>query len=161
MELVKGRDFIPNDEADIANVIVNEAFVRKNGLKEPFKARLINMGPGKGNIVGIVKDFNFQSLHSEVQPLVFFNFPGYSGFGLIKINSAKYSDIKAVIKHLEQTWKEVSPDFPLEYNFLDENWIANIKPESLASSLCLQRNSAWVFSVYRHLQPSKGLRKSG
>jgi putative ABC transport system permease protein len=129
MELVKGRDFIPNDEADIANVIVNEAFVRKNGLKEPFKARLTNMGPGKGNIVGIVKDFNFQSLHSEVQPLVFFNFPGYSGFGLIKINSAKYSDIKVVIKHLEQTWKEFSPDFPLEYNFLDEKLDMQYKAE--------------------------------
>ncbi|HSR16977.1 MAG TPA: FtsX-like permease family protein, partial [Ignavibacteriaceae bacterium] len=129
MELVKGRDFIPNDEADVANVIVNEAFIKKNGLKETSKARLTSMGPEKGNIVGVVKDFNFQSLHTEVQPLVFFNFPGYSGFGLIKINSAKYSDIKAVIKHLEQTWKEVSPDFPMEYNFLDEKLDMQYKGE--------------------------------
>jgi putative ABC transport system permease protein len=129
MELVKGRDFIPNDQADIANVIVNEAFVRKNGLKEPVKARLTNMGPGKGNIVGIVKDFNFQSLHSEVQPLVFFNFPGYSRFGLIKINSANYSDIKEVIEYLKKTWKDFSPDFPLEYNFLDEKLDMQYKAE--------------------------------
>jgi putative ABC transport system permease protein len=124
MKMLKGRDFIPNDSNDIGNVIINEAFANKFGLKKPFEARLTGMGEGKGNIVGIVKDFNFEPLFSEVNPLAFFYFPRQIGYGVIKLNSSNYQDIKSVINNFKSVWKELSPDFPTDYNFLDDglNW---------------------------------------
>ena len=120
MKMAEGRDFIDKDENDIANVIVNQAFANEYGLNEPLKARFISMGKDKGKIVGVVKDFNFESLHSKVTPLAFFNFPGYYGCGLIKIRTSNYNDIKGVINNLKSTWRKISPDFPVEYNFLDD-----------------------------------------
>ena len=120
MKMAEGREFIDKDENDIANVIVNQAFANEYGLKEPLNARFISMGKNKGKIVGVVKDFNFESLHSKVTPLAFFNFPGYYGCGLIKIGASNYNDIKGVIDYLKSVWRKISPDFPLEYNFLDD-----------------------------------------
>ncbi|MGA8265360.1 MAG: FtsX-like permease family protein, partial [Ignavibacteriaceae bacterium] len=85
-------------------------------VEKPFTASFI----GGKKIVGVVKDFNYQSLHSNVEPLVFFNVPIFNN-GVIKLKSSKYSDIKAIIQKLETVLKKYSPDFPLEYNFLDES----------------------------------------
>ena len=120
MKIVNGRKFFDDDKNDEYNVIVNEAFVKKYGLTDPLSVRITAFGENKGNVVGVVKDFNFQPLYSQVEPLVFFNIPEWHGYGLIKIASTKYVDIKSVINNLESVWKETSPDFPLEYFFLDE-----------------------------------------
>lgn len=129
MKILKGRNFIPNDSNDIGSVVINQAFAEKFGLKKPFEARLTSMGKGKGNIAGIVKDFNFEPLYSQVNPLAFFYFPGEIGYGVIKINSSSYKDIKSVVNNFKSIWKKVSPDFPVEYNFLDENLARQYKAE--------------------------------
>ena len=116
MEIAEGRDFYKKDTADYWNAIVNEAFLRSFNVEKPFTASFI----GGKKIVGVVKDFNYQSLHSNVEPLVFFNVPIFNN-GVIKLKSSKYSDIKAIIQMLKTVWKKYSPDFPLEYNFLDES----------------------------------------
>ncbi|MHB1687436.1 MAG: FtsX-like permease family protein [Ignavibacteriaceae bacterium] len=121
MKIVEGRNFIDKDTNEIGNIIVNQAFAEKFGLREPLNASFPGWGEGKSKIVGVVKDFNFESLHSKVAPLAFFNYPDWISYGLIKINSARYGDIKAVINSLKSIWKEMSPDFPFEYNFLDES----------------------------------------
>jgi putative ABC transport system permease protein len=125
MNLVEGRNFFDKDTNDYGSVIVNEAFVKKYDLKNPLNALFNN----KNKVVGVAKDFNYQSLHSKVEPLAFVNYPPYIGNGLIKLKSSGYSDIKGVINHLESTWKEISPDFPFEYNFLDESLSNQYKTE--------------------------------
>lgn len=124
MKILEGRNFIPNDSNDYGSVIINQAFAEKFGLKNPFEARLTSMGKGKGDIIGVVKNFNFEPLYSQVNPLAFFYFPGASSYGIIKINSSNYKDIKSVINNFKSVWKEISPDFPIEYNFLTDglNW---------------------------------------
>ncbi len=131
MKIVEGRNFIVNDTNDLRNFIVNETFAEKFGLKEPLTASITGWGEGTGKIVGVVKDFNFQSLHSQVEPLAFFNEPDYAsyGYGLIKMNSASYNDMKSVINNLKSVWKEISPDFLIEYNFLDESLSRQYKAE--------------------------------
>jgi ABC-type antimicrobial peptide transport system permease subunit len=127
MKLVEGRGFIDKDTNDYVNVIVNEAFVKKYGMKNPLNAKVIFDRGGK--IVGVVKNFNYKTLHSDIEPLAFINDPEDFSHGLIKLKSSKYSDIKDVINHLESTWKEISPDFPFEYNFLDESLSDQYKSE--------------------------------
>ena len=116
MKIIEGRSFYKKDTADYWSAIVNEAFLKSFNVKKPFTASFA----GGKKIVGVVKDFNFQSLHSKIEPLVFFNVPIFND-GVIKLKSSKYSDIKSVIQKLETVWKKYSPDFPLEYNFLDES----------------------------------------
>ncbi len=119
MKIVNGRNFFEDDKNDEYNVIVNESFVKKYGLTDPLSAQVTAFGKNKGYVVGVVKDFNFQSLYSQVEPLAFLN-ADWGGYGLIKIASTKYGDIKNVIENLKSVWKEISPDFPIEYFFLDE-----------------------------------------
>jgi putative ABC transport system permease protein len=128
MKITDGRTFYENNKNDEWNIIINEAFAQKYGLKEPFKAQFAGM-PGDGKIVGVVKDFNFKSLHSPVEPLVFINAPNWFLYGVVKISSAKYTEIKRVINRFGSIWKEVSPDFPFEYNFLQENLALQYKSE--------------------------------
>jgi putative ABC transport system permease protein len=129
MKIIEGRGFIDKDTNDAWNVIINESFAKMYGIKDPLKVRLTGMGGGKGNIVGVVKDFNFASLHSKVEPLVFFNCPEWIGYGLIKLKSSNYGNIRAVINNLKSVWKEISPDFPIEYHFLDESLNNKYKAE--------------------------------
>ncbi|MGA8263973.1 MAG: ABC transporter permease, partial [Ignavibacteriaceae bacterium] len=116
MKIVEGRGFYVKDTTDYWSAIVNEAFLKSYNVKKPFTASFVE---GK-KIVGVVKDFNYQSLRSKVDPLVFFNVPVFND-GVIKLKSSKYSDIKTIIQKLKTVWKKYSPDFPLEYNFLDES----------------------------------------
>ncbi len=123
MKIIEGRNFIPNDTNDVNNVIVNQAFARKYGLQEPLSAEFPDYGKDRGKIVGVVKDFNFQSLRSPVTPLAFIDMPDLSwniGCGVIKMRSSSYADIKSTIDGLTATWREFSPDFPVQYYFLDQ-----------------------------------------
>jgi len=128
MKIVDGRTFFENNKNDEMNLIINESFVREYGLKNPFQAQFEGM-PGNGNIVGVVKDFNYKSLHSKVEPLVFINAPDWFSCGVVKVSSTNYNDIKKVINKLEFLWKQVSPNFPFEYNFLDESLASQYKAE--------------------------------
>ena len=116
MKIVKGRGFFEKDTNDYNSVIINESFAKNFNIKDPFKLTFA----GGQKVVGVVKDFNFASLHSEVQPLVIFNAPIYN-CGLVKINASNFKDIKSLIAELKNIWEEISPDFPFEYNFLDES----------------------------------------
>ncbi len=115
MQIVEGRGFYENDSTDYGKFIINEAFAKENNLDKPLES----VFSGNQTIVGVVKDFNYQSLHSKVEPLVFINAPCYNT-GLIKLKSASYIDVRNTLEKLEIIWKEVSPDFPFEYNFLDD-----------------------------------------
>ena len=123
IKIVEGRNFY-NDTSDYGSIIINEAFAREYDLKKPLEASLAD----NLKVVGIVNDFNFQSLRSNIGPLAFLNYPVITN-GLVKLKSTKYRDIKSVITALESIWKKYSPDFPFEYNFLDESLASQYKSE--------------------------------
>jgi len=124
MKIIEGRGFYKKDTADYGSAIVNQAFLRSFNVKKPFTASFV----GGKKIVGVVKDFNFQSLLTKVEPLVIFNAP-YFNDGVIKLKSSKYNDIKTVLQKLETVWRRYSPDFPLEYHFLDESLASQYQSE--------------------------------
>lgn len=124
MKIVKGRGFFENDTNDYGSVIINEAFAKTFGIKDYSKLSF----SGEEKVVGVVKNFNYESLHSEVQPLVMLNAPVYN-CGLLKMRTSNYKDMKSVITKLSGIWKEISPDFPFEYNFLDESLANQYKAE--------------------------------
>jgi putative ABC transport system permease protein len=119
IKLAAGRFFSPEFPADTAkSLLVNEAAVRTFGWLKPENA--IGKRFGKGDdqqvVVGVVKDFNFESLHKPVEALRI----GYAQRGnslSLKIDT-RHTD--EALNHLKKIWPSSVPDIPLQYAFVDE-----------------------------------------
>lgn len=125
--------------------IINESAVTKLGLNSPEEAlgRKLQWENAvfslSGRIVGVVKDFNYASLHLEVRPMVLVNEPLWFGNFLVKISG---NDVAADINHIGNVWDEVYPDSPMEYDFLDDLFAALYRSEERLGQLLT------IFSVF-------------
>jgi putative ABC transport system permease protein len=123
VEVVAGRSFsksIPAD--DTTSFIINEAAAREIGWEtnEEGIDTDFQYGGRRGKLVGIVKDFHFESLHQRVVPMVFVP-AGWSGINNIAVKISG-DNLQDGIAHLEKTWREMLPASPFEYTFLDERY---------------------------------------
>ncbi len=126
LEVSSGRYFSPEIPTDThSTIIINEAAVKELGLKAPLGVRFVkDFGGAKEGefvtVIGVVKDFNFISLHHKIYPMVIRPFPaGVAGqFVSIKIRPEKTSETLAFI---ENKWKENSGGLPFEYSFLADD----------------------------------------
>jgi len=121
MEMAAGRDFsrdYPTDATDA--FILNEAAVGKLGWT-PGQAvgRAFGYGDRKGTIIGVVKDFHFESLHQEISPLVLFIRP--QDYRLLSVR-IRPGTIPATLDFLKARWAEWRPGFPFRYFFVDERF---------------------------------------
>lgn len=119
MKLAAGRFFskdIPTDTTK--SVLVNEAAVRTFGWMKPENAIGKRFGKGEQTrqVIGVVKDFNFESLHKPVEALMI----GYAIQGNTLSLKIHPSHIDDVVKHVKNIWKNLLPDVPLQYAFVDE-----------------------------------------
>ena len=124
LEIVDGRDFSKDFSTDLdAAFLINEAAVRdleiNNPLGHDFEYVYNVKVPKKGKIVGVVKDFNYASLHNKVEPLMIHLYPPYFRYLLVKINPG---DVKETVARIGQIWTEHIPDIPLDYFFLDASY---------------------------------------
>ncbi len=124
MQWVAGRNFSPAFPSDtVEAVILNETAVKDLGIQSDPVGALITDRPDSDTIpyykvIGVIKDFHFASLHSEIKPFAFFlNDRNINNF-VVKINS---TDFSATLQQLNRAWASVAPDQPFEYSFLDEN----------------------------------------
>jgi len=132
MEIVAGRDFETENEADRRrSVLVNEAFVKEYNLEQPIGGRLPNDEFDDHEIIGVVKDFNFASLHMAIEPLMLAYNPtiGFSGAHGVDLNSdptpkltirIKPNELQAGLAAIEARWNEAYPGEPFDYHFVDE-----------------------------------------
>ena len=116
IKIVEGRNFSDKFSSDKDAFLVNEALVKKLGWKNPI-GKIISRD-GKHKIIGVVKNFNFASLHQKVAPLILTNRPWNNQYDYlsIKLNSEDYNDILLKIK---SAWKELDPRWPFEYYILN------------------------------------------
>ena len=124
IELVKGRDFDKKYPSDPSKaVIVNEKLVKTMGWDHPLGKRVIRRLPDKnifsGEVIGVVKDFNFRSLHNEIEPMFIRMQQNIGGSMIVRFKGA--NTVK-VMDLLENKWKAVSPSRPFVYLFLDEEF---------------------------------------
>lgn len=124
--LLEGRNFATTAGADQHKVIINEMAARQLGIaKDPIGQRLIK-NSGEENeasveVIGLVKDFNFESFRNEIKPLVIEYMHDYflRDYITVKVNGG---DIAAGVKELEQAWKQYEPRVPMNYSFLDADF---------------------------------------
>ena len=120
MKLAAGRFFSRDFPTDtIKAVLVNEAAVRTFGWQKPENA--IGKRFGKGDetkyVIGVIKDFNFESLHKPVEALMIMYAQGGNRLSL-KVDARHTEE---AVNQLKKTWKTAMPDMPLEYSFVDES----------------------------------------
>jgi putative ABC transport system permease protein len=116
MEMVEGRSFSEEHPSDENAVVINETAQKIIAMEDPVGKRLM-LGDTELLIIGIVKDYHFKSLHSEIEPLLLINAPSLYRYILIKLDSG---DIPGTLANIESTWKTFFPETPFEYHFLDE-----------------------------------------
>jgi len=117
--LVKGEDFNINKGADsLQGAIINEKAYRLITQDNP-DATSFALYDEERNITGVVADFHFQSVHQNMEPVIFLLNPDYAGQGFIRLNTG---DIQNTIASIENIAAEINPDFPFQYSFMDENY---------------------------------------
>jgi putative ABC transport system permease protein len=140
LQLLSGRMFDPSNGSDLDySVLVNETFVKEFGFEDPVGKKM----PGKfqQRIIGVVKDFNFQSLHNKIDPLVLSMRPDSIVRYSENVNFAfspqprisvrlKGGDLAANVNLLREAWKKIAPTQDFEYQFLDETLAAQYQQET-------------------------------
>lgn len=137
LKMVAGRAFSPLFPEDtVGSMIINEAALRKLGFAKPEDAVGVNVGmyPTDAKVIGVCKDFHFQSLQKEIGPLALRVLPGNFRYFSVAVTTG---NIPNTISSLENTWKKVAPQRPLEYNFLQETFNRQYKSETKFGELFL------------------------
>ena len=119
LQLVDGRFFSKELKTDEnVTALINEAALREFGVKDPFQLS-IRVPGGKAKVVGIVKDFNYKSLHNKIEPLVIIYLPRQGQFINLKLSG---NDVSSTLKKVSSVWNELAPGFPFSYHFLDQDF---------------------------------------
>ncbi|RPH74096.1 FtsX-like permease family protein, partial [bacterium] len=125
VKIIEGRSFSRDFGTDSSAILINEAAVKSLGLNDPVGKYLLQpSGPKQFNrlqIVGIMEDFNIESLHKEITP-VCFTVMGPGGgdqFATVRLTG---KDIPGTIRNIEELWKKFTADQPFQYEFFSDKW---------------------------------------
>jgi len=124
MTLVSGRAFNESYTTDKQACILNESSVKNFSISDLEKTHILRpgeKGPESIQIIGVVKNFNYESLRNPIQPYILLlqdenNLWGYLS---VKLSAANY---QATINEIEKIWKEYAANSPLQYYFLDADF---------------------------------------
>jgi len=143
IELVSGRYFSKDFPSDSLACVINEAAVKELGLMNPLTEKVTSYNgpqPTDLTVVGVMKDFNFESFKSEVRPLI------------IQLNTnannmlIRYEgNAKNVVASVELIWKENAANEPFEYAFLDQNFDELFREEQRLGQLFTVMSSIAIF----------------
>jgi len=135
MSVIDGRDFHSGPNADVDDVfIANEATVKLMGWgKEAVGKKVKHFHAEKeGQVIGVVKDFNFNSLHNAVEPLLIIKVREEGGFLHLKVKGENLPETMAYIK---DKWEKYDPNHPYEYFFLDQRFNEQYKEDEVQHKL--------------------------
>jgi len=126
MEIAKGRNFSKDFPSDSTGIILNEAAVKVLGFKDPLKETLYRPDFSSGSmqgatgyhIVGVVKDFNFSSMHQDVGPLIIQLGDNWGGIA-VRVNT---KNISSVINTIQSRWSATASGQPFNYTFMDDDF---------------------------------------
>ena len=119
LELMMGRSFSHSFSTDAGgSLILNEAAARLLEWDDPVGKRL-NGETVSGTVVGVVKDFHYESLHQPISPLAIVCFPWWINHLSLRIHAG---DIAQILTFVEDRWHAFHPGWPFEYGFLDQDF---------------------------------------
>lgn len=133
LKVLAGRDFSKAFITDSVGYIINEAALKRIGYKDPIGQPLAQWGK-KGKIVGLIKDFHFNSMHEQIMPLIIRleEQQPYGGSLLIRTEPGK---TKQALASLETLCKQINPAFPFTYTFSDQEYLKLYQSEQIVTKL--------------------------
>ncbi|HMI61164.1 MAG TPA: ABC transporter permease [Puia sp.] len=139
MTLAKGRDFSPAFAGDSTAFIINETTAGILGYPNPIGQNIYLSDDNNSTmhahpIIGVVKNFNFESMHQAIGPLIMLVQYASNGTVSFRINTTHASE---TISHIRAVWKTMSPDSPFNYRFLDASFNDMYKADQQAGHLAL------------------------
>lgn len=142
MEMLEGRPFDRALITDTSNYIVNEKAAEKFGFKNGTAGQDLTFWGKKGKIIGVVKDFNFGSLHNPIEPMIMYVKPKWHACMLVRVKS---KETETALRSAETLWKEYAPGYPFRYDFLNHDWEAFYKAEAQRGKVF---NTLAVLSIF-------------
>jgi len=133
MHMAAGRAFSKNFNGDANNIILNEAAVKVMHLKYPV-GKFIKGGNNNIQIIGVVKDFHFESLHEAVKPAFIALNQGINPWNKVMVR-IKGTNQKETIAQIQKLYESFNPGFPFTYSFLDEAYQKQYETETRVSTL--------------------------
>jgi len=143
-ELTDGRYFSREFASDSLAILLNEAAAKEFGFENPIGEEVLYNPGGKGfikyKVVGVIKNFNFESFKDQVRPL-----------SVLLVQNAnnlmvRYSgDAATIISNVENLWKQQAPNEPFEYSFLDESFDRLFRAEQRMGKLFTVFSSLAIF----------------
>lgn len=150
MEMAAGRAFSPDLASDSTEaLIVNETAARTIGWKSPgeavgkhFSLESNFWGDRRGKVVGVVKDFHFESLHERISPMIFFISP--RGYNRITVKIAA-ANIPETLEFIESVWQRFLPSQPFTYDFVDQRFAQLYRAEERLAQVVVFFASLAIF----------------
>lgn len=157
LNIIDGRNFSEDYPTDSMALLINETGARKLGWDKPVGrilgvpddfSNMEKMNLDEYTIVGVVKDFHFESLHLPITSQIFF-LGRSTGSTSVRINAN--TDISHLLSDLENIWKEFAPDQPFTYNFIDQRLEQEYESERQLGKLLT------IFTLFAFFVSSLGL----
>jgi putative ABC transport system permease protein len=124
LDVIEGRNFSYETRTDLDRTyLLNQEAVRQLDFEDPVGR---TVGSKRNTVIGVVKDFHFNSLHSKIGPLAISWMVHYTRRPCIKIAG---TNIAETIDYIENVYKEFCPGFAMEYSFLDESFARQYEAE--------------------------------
>lgn len=141
IKLLEGRNFSKDIPSDSNQVIVNEAFIKKQGWASGMNKRMSRGKDSTGtihfaNIVGVVKDFHIYSLQHKIEPIIM-QLPKMSSDRDNIYVRLQDQNLPQALSYVEQTFRKFDASAPFEYHFLDQNFAAQYRAEEKQGQILL------------------------
>jgi len=131
MELAEGRGFSENVAKDSTNVLITESFAKLMGSGSAIGKKIDRNG--MYTVIGVVKNYLFEDMYGQSDPVMFFNYPSEASYMYLKTNPNL--PVNDMLSKVEAVMKKHNPAFPFEYNFVDDAYNAKFKSEQLIGKL--------------------------
>jgi len=135
MQVIQGRDFIDGRISDSSAVIINERAASQFGLQNPIGQIIHKPGGEQLTIIGVVKDFHYESLRSKIEPVglvingVAIDRPLEKSFLSAVSFRLNTKNLSSALASIEKKWKQIAPGQPFEYSFMSEDFEAMYRSE--------------------------------
>ncbi|HTN36182.1 MAG TPA: FtsX-like permease family protein [Arachidicoccus sp.] len=132
LQMAAGRDFSKNYPSDKDGFLLNETAIKEIGYKNPI-GKYVTINGWKGQIIGVIKDFNFSSLHEPIKPMIINLYDKMTnGNILLRTEPGK---TKEALASIEKVCRELNPAFPFTYMFADQQYRELYNNEQVISKL--------------------------
>jgi putative ABC transport system permease protein len=134
MTLTRGRDFnLAAYPTDSSGMIINESAAKTMNFKDPI-GHIVKDGDKPFQIIGVIKDFILGSPYYPTKPMIIEGLNG-GWFNVINVKFNSANPVVSNLKNMQSIFKKYNPEYPFEYNFVDENYDAKFKAEERTGTL--------------------------